>query len=213
MEEVKKQKFSPDDIRRAKIGDDEEPEPLSYAGRILFVSNLNFDCRPCDLRDLFQPKGKLWRVDIERDRNGEPNGLAFLEFASPADCEIATDLNGTQFMGRNIKCRIADNPPPELTRFYIRPLENRPISDKVKQRIIQEAYNGPIETGPAPHREHRPTGYRKRRNSYSDYSYSDYSYSGYSDYDYSSSSESDRGDKKHSKKSKDKSKDKKSHKH
>ena len=92
--ESKKQRYSSDDIRRAKIlGVDEDQDIFPYEGRILFVSNLNYDCRPQDLRDYFQPRGKLLRVDIERDRyTGEPNGLAFLEFASPADCESATEF-------------------------------------------------------------------------------------------------------------------------
>lgn len=163
---------------------------FQWKGRILVCANLNYNVRPCDLRELFAPKGKLLRVDIEKDHSGNSNGLGFVEFASPADCEAATELNLTQFQGRILKCKISEKPPPELIRFYIRRPEKRPINEGVRQRIIDEARNGPREMTEAPNRPHtfphRKKTFQKRRNSDSDYS------SSYGSYSYSSS-ESDSG--------------------
>jgi RNA recognition motif-containing protein len=119
-----------------------EEQTLPWEGRVLAVTNLAYDVRPTDLRDFFAPKGKILRVDIERGKDGTTNGLAFVEFAEKSDCESALDLQGAQFHGRTMKCKISTRPPPELLRFYIRPVNQRPISDRIRQRIIEDARNG-----------------------------------------------------------------------
>lgn len=126
-----------------------------WEGRILSVKNLAFHVKPTDLRDFFAPRGKILRVDIERSKDGNSNGLGFVEFASKADCSAAAEMHGTQFEGRTMKCTVATKPPPELIRFYIRTVNDRPISDRVRRRIIDEAKG-------ISH-EHRRRRYRKNR--------------------------------------------------
>jgi RNA recognition motif-containing protein len=133
-----------------------------WEGRVLTVKNLSYDVRPTDLRDLFATKGKLLRVDIERDKSGAANGLAYVEFASTADCESAAELHGSQFCGRSLRCQIATHPPPELLRFYIRPPENRPINDRVKERILAEL-RGDLPEPERPRMRRRPLRSRERR--------------------------------------------------
>lgn len=133
----------------------EDEEIFGYEGRIVICANLHYDCRPSDLRDLFLPCGKLLRVDIERTKKGDSNGLGFLEFEQPNEARSAVDeFHGKEFMNRTLKCKICENPPPELTRFYIRPLNKRIVSDRVRQRIIEEAKTGiPYKSGPIPNRD------------------------------------------------------------
>jgi RNA recognition motif-containing protein len=118
-----------------------------WEGRVLAVTNLSYDVRPSDLRDFFAPKGKLLRVDIERGKDGQANGLAFVEFATVADCQSGSELHGTQFQGRMMKCKPSTRPPPELVRFYIRLPDNRPINDHIRARIIKEAREGSRRQG------------------------------------------------------------------
>lgn len=129
---------------------------FSWEGRILSVKNLAYHVKPTDLRDYFASSGKILRVDIERAKDGNSNGLAFIEFASAADCNSAARLHGTQFEGRTMKCDVATKPPPELIRFYIRPVNDRPISDRVRKRIIDEAKG-------ISHENRRRRRYRKNR--------------------------------------------------
>lgn len=110
-----------------------------WEGRILSIRNLGYDVKPSDVRDFFAPRGKILRVDLERRKSGGTNGLGFVEFASAADCAAAAELHGSQFFGRTMKCEPATLPPSELVRFYIRAPENRPVSDRIRRNIIEEA--------------------------------------------------------------------------
>ena len=121
--------------------DDRKSEDVEFPweGRILSIRNLGYEVKPSDVRDFFAPRGKILRVDLERRKSGGANGLGFVEFASPADCASAAELHGTQFCGRTMKCEVSKLPPSELIRFYIRSPENRPISDRIRRNIIEEA--------------------------------------------------------------------------
>ena len=184
-----------------------------WEGRILVVSNLSYDVRPSDLRDHFAKLGKIYRVDIERNKQGESNGLGFIEFASPSDCKTAAEQDGIEFQGRRLKCKVSVRPPPELVRFYIRDINKRQVSERIRQRIIDENQNGQPEPKPILKRirktlpykrnyEKFPQNNKRHSNDYSDYysrssnsyssSYSSSGYSYYSSYSgsYSYSSES-----------------------
>lgn len=116
----------------------EEDIPFPWEGRILSVTNLPYNYRPMDLRDFFARRGKILRVDVERSSAGKTNGLGFIEFATESDCTSAAALTGSNINGRTMKCRVATNPPPELVRFYVRQLNDRPVSDRVRARILDE---------------------------------------------------------------------------
>lgn len=172
--------------------------PFPYEGRILLITNLPYDVSPTQVRDFLLCKGHLLRVDLEKDHAGQMSGMGFVEFNNASDCQSALDLNGAQFGGRTFKCKIAERPPPELTRFYIRQPEDRPVAEKVRQKIINQWKYGISDTPqqPRPHirREHKikPRRYQRpppeqvetdeREPEYSDYSDSYYySYGSYSD--------------------------------
>ncbi|OHT11258.1 hypothetical protein TRFO_19352 [Tritrichomonas foetus] len=172
-------------------------EIFPWEGRILVAANLPYDVTPAQLRDYFAPRGKILRVDIERNKQGDSNGLGFVEFLAPADCAAAAELHGTQFEGRTLKCKVSTRPPPELLRFYIRPPDNRPLNDRVRKNIIDEWRNGgPTERKPRSERvvkkpRHFPR-YKRNQNNKNENSetpkggndqYSDYSdsYGYYSD--------------------------------
>lgn len=179
----------------------ENNEIFEWEGRILVAANLPYNVTPVGLRDFFAPKGKILRVDIERNKQGESNGLGFVEFYSAADCAAAAELHGTQFEGRTLKCKVSTRPPPELLRFYIRDPKNRPLNDRVRQNIIEEAKNGPIEHQPRNNRKTtKPRKFIRRinkdqpnqnqanqENEKSDYYSSYYSESDYTEYTYSES--------------------------
>jgi len=158
-------------------------ETFPWNGRILVCANLAYDVTPTDLRDHFIRKGKLLRVDVERNKAGDPNGLAFIEFNSASDCSSATEFDQSQFHGRTLKCKVASNPPAELIRYYIRPLDKRPINDRVRERILS---GEPERSGPSSLMTRKFRGRRdnrrpmERKQDYSDYTYY---YSDYSDYD------------------------------
>jgi RNA recognition motif-containing protein len=153
-------------------------EEFPWEGRILAVTNLSYDVSPSALRDFFAPKGKLLRVDIERGKDGQANGLAFVEFATVNDCQAAAELHGSQFQGRTMKCKQSTRPPPELVRFYIRHPDNRPINDHVRAKIIKEALGGsPRHPKPAGSTDIIDSNRDERSHNSSDSSYSD-SYNG-----------------------------------
>ncbi|EAY02499.1 hypothetical protein TVAG_020520 [Trichomonas vaginalis G3] len=115
--------------------------PFPYEGRILLLTNLPNNVSPTQVRDFLISKGRLLRVDLEKDCGDRISGRGFAEFNNPDDCQSALDLNGTQFGRNSIYCMVADHPPPELTRYYLRQPINRPTPDKIRQKMINEINN------------------------------------------------------------------------
>ena len=158
-----------------------------WEGRILVCANLSYNVTPFELRDFFRKYGQILRVDVERNKRGEANGLAFIEFNSPADCSSAEEkCNGTQFCGRTLKCKVSTKPPPELLRYYIREIDHRPINDRIRQKIIDGTIDQPSGHRPmkirSSHKNRGPNNFNsKSEKNTNDYS-SDYYYY-YSDSD------------------------------
>jgi RNA recognition motif-containing protein len=68
----------------------------------IFVGNLDFNATDSSLRSLFEPYGKVERVNVVTDREtGRSRGFAFVEMtdAAQADAAIAA-LNGSSLDGR-----------------------------------------------------------------------------------------------------------------
>jgi|SRR5208282_626516 len=63
------------------------PEP-GPAGRKLFVGNLDFGTTEPELRNHFEPFGRVTAVEMRRDRNHLPS-IAFLTFASAEAAKFA----------------------------------------------------------------------------------------------------------------------------
>ena len=69
----------------------------------LYVGNLNYNATDEDLRALFGKHGTVQSVDIIRDRHtGQAKGFAFVEMSSQEEAQKALELNGNEFMGRNL---------------------------------------------------------------------------------------------------------------
>jgi RNA recognition motif-containing protein len=79
----------------------------------LYVGNLSFDTQDSDLRTLFAASGNVETVNVIKDREtGRAKGFGFIEMSSKEDADQAIeDMNGKEFMGRNIKVNIANDAP------------------------------------------------------------------------------------------------------
>ncbi len=79
----------------------------------LFVGNLSFQTVEDDLRELFGSFGDIDDIYVVEDRQtGRSRGFAFVSFADrDAAMTAAKELDGTEFMGRNIKVNEATPKP------------------------------------------------------------------------------------------------------
>ncbi len=82
----------------------------------LYVGNLSFDTGEEELHELFATQGEVVSAKVITDREtGRPRGFGFVEMAQPEDAQKAIEnLDGKDFMGRNLKVNIAQ---PRENRF------------------------------------------------------------------------------------------------
>ncbi len=68
----------------------------------IFVGNLDFSATESSLRALFEPYGRVDRVNVVTDRDtGRSRGFAFVEMADSAEADQAiAALNGAELGGR-----------------------------------------------------------------------------------------------------------------
>jgi RNA recognition motif-containing protein len=68
----------------------------------IFVGNLDFSATESSVRALFEPYGKVDRVNVVTDRDtGRSRGFAFVEMTDSAEADRAiAALNGTELEGR-----------------------------------------------------------------------------------------------------------------
>jgi RNA recognition motif-containing protein len=74
----------------------------SYNVKNIFVGNLDFSATESSVRALFEPYGKVDRVNLVTDRDtGRSRGFAFVEMADSAEADRAiAALNGAELEGR-----------------------------------------------------------------------------------------------------------------
>jgi len=79
----------------------------------LFVGNLSFQTVEDDLRELFGSFGEIDDIYVVEDRQtGRSRGFAFVNFLDrDAAVTAAKELDGTEFMGRNIRVNEATPKP------------------------------------------------------------------------------------------------------
>jgi RNA recognition motif-containing protein len=78
----------------------------------LYVGNLSYDAGEEDIKSLFAKYGNVQTVSVISDRRtGRSKGFAFVEMSSSDEAQKAMELNGTDFMGRNLQ--IAEARPME----------------------------------------------------------------------------------------------------
>ena len=87
----------------------------------IFVGNLDFSATESALRSVFEPYGKVDRVNLVTDRDtGRSRGFAFIEMADSAEADRAiTALNGANVGGRALNVNEA-RPKPEGGRRFSR---------------------------------------------------------------------------------------------
>ena len=80
----------------------------------IFVGNLDFSATESSVRALFEPYGKVDRVNVVTDRDtGRSRGFAFVEMADSAEADRAiAALNGADLNGRALNVNEA-RPKPE----------------------------------------------------------------------------------------------------
>ncbi|CAG8707493.1 4037_t:CDS:2, partial [Dentiscutata heterogama] len=61
----------------------------NFAGRLLFVGNLPFNCQWQDLKDLFRNAGNIIRADVSTNYDGRSRGFGTVLFATPEDARNA----------------------------------------------------------------------------------------------------------------------------
>ena len=85
----------------------------------IFVGNLDFAATESSVRSLFEPYGKVERVNLVTDRDtGRSRGFAFVEMSDSAQADQAiTALNGTNLDGRALNINEA-RPKPEGGRGF-----------------------------------------------------------------------------------------------
>ena len=81
--------------------------------RTLYIGNLPYHVKAEHLQELFSKIGPVVSSRIISDRiSGRSRGFGFVEMELPSDAEKAVDMyNGGEVDGRELRVRIADNPP------------------------------------------------------------------------------------------------------
>jgi len=99
------------------------------AYRDIFVSDLPYEIREDEIKQLFALCGSVQSVQLVTDSNGEFKGLAFVRMASAKETQEAINtLDGTNLSGRYIKVK-------EARTKEERSVENESISlTKVRRR-------------------------------------------------------------------------------
>ncbi|XP_010264442.1 PREDICTED: serine/arginine-rich SC35-like splicing factor SCL30 [Nelumbo nucifera] len=101
--------------RRGHGGRGRSPPRRGYGGRkeqnngSLLVRNVPLNCRPEDLRVLFERFGPVRDVYLPKNYyTGEPRGFAFVQFVDPFDAtEAQYHMNGQLFCGRELTVVVA----------------------------------------------------------------------------------------------------------
>lgn len=70
----------------------------------LYVGNVPYSATESELTELFNGTGKVKKVSVIIDENGQSRGFAFVEMSTPAEASKAKEIfNSHQFKGRTLK--------------------------------------------------------------------------------------------------------------
>jgi len=75
----------------------------------LYVGNLDFKCKESDLLEWFSKKGEVGDVSLVSGPDGRSRGFAFVTMISKEGGEKALELDGEEFLGRNLQVRPPNN--------------------------------------------------------------------------------------------------------
>lgn len=72
----------------------------------VFVTNLPYEARWMELKDLMKKEGKVAHVEVLSDDMGKSRGIGIVEFTSPEEARHAIEeLDGVDFQGRKLRLR------------------------------------------------------------------------------------------------------------
>ncbi len=80
----------------------------------IFVGNLSHDVTDDDLRQAFEPFGKISSAEVVKDRfSSESKGFGFVEMPAAAEAQAAiAGVNGSMIKGRSVNVSEARPRPP-----------------------------------------------------------------------------------------------------
>jgi nucleolin len=104
-------------VAAVEDSDEEMEEKKGGDQKEVFVGNLSFQTSEDALRKRFLRHGTI--VNFKRpQRDGRPQGIAFIEYAKAADAKKAIDAeNGVEFDGRALKVNYSGDKPPPRGEF------------------------------------------------------------------------------------------------
>jgi len=111
----------------------------------LFVGNLSFNTTENDLQDAFAQHGTVVEANLMMDRmTGRPRGFGFVTMEDARDAEEAVkELDGTAFMGRDIKVNLAKEKPQRGKVVAVGTgKKDEPMTCKVGDIVLYGKYAG-----------------------------------------------------------------------
>ncbi|CAG8797971.1 29850_t:CDS:2, partial [Racocetra persica] len=131
----------------------------NFAGRLLFVGNLPFNCQWQDLKDLFRNAGNIIRADVSTNYDGRSRGFGTVLFATPEDARNAVGMyNGYEFQGRTIAHHhnYHIGPPPIPHPPFIPPTHIGPFSPPLATPPLTSPPPFPTTYNPLAHINSQP---------------------------------------------------------
>ena len=105
MDKVKEGKASKEELAKEReVINEMRKKAEKVAGVKLFVGGLPHGASEDELRAIVEAHGEVRKVDIAKDKEGNPRGFAFVVFADPDEGRAAIKaLNGTELGGRKLR--------------------------------------------------------------------------------------------------------------
>jgi len=91
-----------------------KPYKLTISKKTLFIGNLAFKASDRELRNLLSQYGEVFSIRLMTDKiTRKPRGYGFVEMELSAANKALNNLNGTEFMGRELRVSLANEPAPQ----------------------------------------------------------------------------------------------------
>ena len=111
MDKVKEGNASKEELAKEReVINEMRKKAEKEAGVKLFVGGLPHGSSEDELRTIVEAHGEVRRVDIAKDKEGNPRGFGFVVFADPDEGRAAVKaLNGTELGGRKLRFEEANS--------------------------------------------------------------------------------------------------------
>ncbi|PCG98944.1 RNA-processing protein, HAT helix [Penicillium occitanis (nom. inval.)] len=113
-----------------------------YEEREIHISNIHFDARENDLKELFSTYGTIETVRIPSKVNGEHRGFGFIVFSKKEEATAALAMHKQEFRGRPLQVKISQPAPVKRAATIITPKARsesaEPKADLESQRAADD---------------------------------------------------------------------------